>query len=370
MDKKIQHGYILLADISGFDAYITKVELNHAKGVVKELLELIVEGLTPPLTLASLEGDAVLTFADEKKIPQSNLLVGLLEATYVEFRDRLVSIQRNNSCDCRACKDAPMLDLKFFVHYGEFSIQSVEGGTLELGGLDAKLVRERLLKDQVENENRNGAYVLFTETSLERMGIRSNGMMKNTRSYPHLGEITTTRLDLRSSYEEVRSTRRATISEGAGILSFSFDFPVSSSTLWMWLNNPEKRTLWMKWRSWRAGKRPWGRNGVGAENHCAHGLGTMIETILAWKPYKSFTIQSRQDSINFSMVQTFQLEPVPDGEGTQLKIHTEIKNAGLFTFSQVLLKKGLERLWKMDYQLLLKMIVEEGVHAGQPEVVP
>ena len=30
MDAKTQHGYLVLADISGFTSYLAKVELEHA----------------------------------------------------------------------------------------------------------------------------------------------------------------------------------------------------------------------------------------------------------------------------------------------------------------------------------------------------
>lgn len=361
MKRKIQHGYILLADISGFDGYITKVELEHAKGVIKELLELIVSGLTPPMVLASLEGDAVLTFVDERKVSQGETLIELIESTYTEFRDRLESIHRNNSCDCLACRDAPTLDLKFFLHYGEYSVQSVNGGGLELGGLDAKLVRERLLKDQVISINGRGGYVLFTEMGLERMGLEPHGMTTNCSSYPYLWEIRTARLDLQSRYQELITTRRTFVSADEADFSLTYDFNVPSDVLWKWLNDPEKRSQWMKWRTWSAGIRPWGRNVVGAKNHCAHGLGTLIETILGWSPHKTFTVEQRQDSIKFAMLQTFQLEPLANGKETRLCIHTSIQKAGSFWLPRRLLTLGIERLWKSDYKRLDQMIKEDDV---------
>lgn len=361
MTKKIQRGLILLADISGYDAYITKVELDHAKGVVKELLELIVEGLTPTLTLASLEGDAVLAFADEKKIPGSKLLIGLIKATYVEFRDRVASIQRNNSCDCHACADAPSLDLKFFVHYGEYSIQSVNGGSLELGGLDVKLVRERLLKDQVNNTNGSEAFVLYTEQFLDRMGLVSDGMKRNRRSYPYLGEIKTARQNLQGTYDEMQKARLTSISEGEASFSVTHEFNAPPSIVWDWLNDPKKRSLWMKWRTWNESKRPWGKNGIGAENHCAHGFGTLIETILEWNPDENFTVQSRQDSIDFLMIQTFCLESFSGGSRTRLHVHTDLKDLGLFKLFQPLLHKVLQRLWKQDYEVLENLLTEEAL---------
>jgi hypothetical protein len=364
MDKMVQKGYILLADISGFDAYITKVELDHAKGVVKELLELIIDGLTPPMELASLEGDAVLAYASEKKLAQGELILEIIETTYADFRDHLNSIQRNNSCDCMACREALSLDLKFLLHFGEYSVQSGEGGGIELGGLDANLVRERLLKDQVRHPNGNDAYILFTAQSLDRLGMVPGGMEQNCNSYPHLGEIKTARFDLRSWYEEFIETRPISVSEEEATFVLTYDFSKPPDMLWSWLNDPVKRSHWTRWRSWSSGKRPWGRIGIGAENHCAHGLGSIKETIVDWNPYSSFTVRSQQESIHFSMLQTYKLEEASEDEGTRLHILTILQNKGPFGLTRKFLRKGLARLWLKDLQRLEQLMKEEELQLG------
>ena len=59
METKTQHGYLVLADISGFTWYVAGTELEHANEILTEVLELIVARFTPTLTLSKLEGDAV-----------------------------------------------------------------------------------------------------------------------------------------------------------------------------------------------------------------------------------------------------------------------------------------------------------------------
>ena len=59
METKTQHGYLVLADISGFTSYVAGTELEHANEILTELLELIIAHFTPTLTLSKLEGDAV-----------------------------------------------------------------------------------------------------------------------------------------------------------------------------------------------------------------------------------------------------------------------------------------------------------------------
>ena len=59
MNQKTQHGYLVLADISGYTSYLAGVELTHARDILTELLKLIVEHFKPFLSIVKLEGDAV-----------------------------------------------------------------------------------------------------------------------------------------------------------------------------------------------------------------------------------------------------------------------------------------------------------------------
>ena len=60
MNQQTQHGYLVLADISGYTSYLAGVELTHARDILTELLQLIVEHFKPLLFIVKLEGDAVL----------------------------------------------------------------------------------------------------------------------------------------------------------------------------------------------------------------------------------------------------------------------------------------------------------------------
>lgn len=53
METKTQHGYLVLADISGYTSFMAAVELEHAQDVLSKLLELPVHQLTPTCTLSS-----------------------------------------------------------------------------------------------------------------------------------------------------------------------------------------------------------------------------------------------------------------------------------------------------------------------------
>jgi len=63
-DRAAREGYLLLADISGYTAFLTGTELEHAHPIVHELTGLICERLTPPMRFVELEGDAVFCYAE------------------------------------------------------------------------------------------------------------------------------------------------------------------------------------------------------------------------------------------------------------------------------------------------------------------
>lgn len=54
-----RHGYLVLADISGYTGYLAQVELEHAHKILTDFLETIVGQFKQALTISKLEGDAV-----------------------------------------------------------------------------------------------------------------------------------------------------------------------------------------------------------------------------------------------------------------------------------------------------------------------
>src|SRR2546425_13187994 len=53
-----ESGFLALADISGFTAFVTATELEHGAEVTGALLAGGMEGLSPPMEIQELEGDA------------------------------------------------------------------------------------------------------------------------------------------------------------------------------------------------------------------------------------------------------------------------------------------------------------------------
>jgi len=59
MNNRTDHGFLVLADVSGFTAFVTTTELEHGSEIIAALLDEVIEHLSPPLEIQEIEGDAV-----------------------------------------------------------------------------------------------------------------------------------------------------------------------------------------------------------------------------------------------------------------------------------------------------------------------
>jgi class 3 adenylate cyclase len=329
MDSKTQHGYLVLADISGYTSYLAKVELEHAHEILTDLLKTIVAQFKPLLTIAKLEGDAVFAYVEEMRVTRGETLLELVENTYTAFRNRRDLSQRNTTCTCNACRNIPVLDLKFFIHHGDFIVQNVSG-IRELVGSDVNLAH-RLMKNHITEATGWKAYALFTDEGLEHMHLRPEGLHEQVETYEHLGAVQTLSLDLHPRYQQMITARRVMITPENADFTFRFDFDAPPHIIWEWLGDIQRRN--------QAGgghmifttlSRPGGRSGSGAASHCAHGEGlknALIETILDWRPFEYFTTETVEGKgINRT---TFYLEPAPNGTGTRLTTNMELISMSL-----------------------------------------
>jgi len=288
MVDQTKHGYLILADISGYTSFLARVELEHAQEILTDLLEVIVDRFKSLLTISKLEGDAVFAYVDETNMARAETLLELIESTYVAFRQRRNSSKRATICTCKACQSMPSLELKFFVHHGNFMVQHI-AGIQELVGSDVNLVH-RLMKNHIFENTGWKAYALFTKIAMECMGLELEDVHKQIESYEHLGNIDTITLNLITRYDAIIATQRFYISEEDADFSASHEFDIPPAELWQMLTSPEiLNALANNAVTWSALIRPRGRNGVGAVNHCAHGKGVLQTTIVDWRPFSYFT---------------------------------------------------------------------------------
>lgn len=321
MQPTVQTGYFVLADISGYTSFMAETELEHSQRIMGDVLNLVVAQLTPLLTLAEVEGDAVFAYAPETKITRGETLLELIEATYVAFHEQLRAMQRQTTCVCRACQAIPSLDLKFVAHLGQYALQSVAGKKKPVGS-EVNLVH-RLLKNKTGEATGWHAYALFTEPTLTHMEVQPAGMYAEMESYEYLGDIKTLTLNLQDRYAELAEKRRVVLTEDEAHVTFTHDFTAPPPVVWEWLHDPDKRSCRLSGTNWAMGVRPKGRTGPNAKNHCAHGSMSMVERILDWHPFDYFTVEQTA----FRGLSTFRATTrlIPRDGGTRLHSCYQLK---------------------------------------------
>ena len=183
MESTTERGFLVLADISGFTAFVTTTELEHGPPIIAELLESVIERLSPPLEVQEVEGDAVFAFAvDDTVVPAASLL-DVVDDAFAAFSARRSRLAADDSCTCRACRSVDTLDLKVIAHHGAFLRQTV-AGRRQLGGTDV-ILAHRLLKNGLA---RTG-YLLLTDAAREYMDLDATGLIAQSERYEHLGEV-------------------------------------------------------------------------------------------------------------------------------------------------------------------------------------
>ena len=308
-----QHGHLLLADISGYTSYVATTELTHSQEILTELLECIIECVKSLMTISKIEGDAVFAYAPEADIPRGEILLELIESTYVAFRLRRDASHRRTTCTCNACRNIPNLDLKFITHHGEYFVQNISG-TRELLGSDVNLLH-RLTKNRLAEKTGWRAYAMFTEQGLSHFTASFEGLVEQIETYEHLGEVHTFSMDLHGRYDELMDARRIFISRGEAHFIFEFDYDAPPAVVWDWFNDPIKRGKWMTSEILPI-LRIRGRSGaVGARNHCVHGdKQVVVEDILDIKPFEYVTVRHTPQRAKSALEITFRFDPVSENK--------------------------------------------------------
>lgn len=309
MTEQSKRGYLVLADISGYTSFLAKVELEHAHEILTDLLEVIVDKFQSLLMISKLEGDAVFAYVDENKIVRGEVLLELVENTYVAFRQRRDTSNRATSCSCRACQSMPSLELKFFVHCGSFMVQHV-AGIKELVGSDVNLVH-RLMKNQITEHTGWKAYSLYTKYAMECLNINIDDAYEHTETYEHLGDIQTRTIDLTTRYDALAAERRHYVSDQDADAIVSHKFNVSDVELWQIVTSVDILTAASQYSvKWVIANLSRGRTDIGASNHCMHGKGTMRMTIVDWHPFIYFTGYCVEGNERF--YQMYEIQKSPD----------------------------------------------------------
>lgn len=283
-----ESGCLLVADITGYTAYLQATELEHAEDVLADLLETLVGTLAPVFRLSKLEGDAAFSYAPEGRVSPS-LILDTVEAGYFSFRRRLRDIDHATNCDCNACVLIPSLDLKYVVHSGEYIARRIAGSE-ELTGRDVVLAH-RLMKTKAGSELGTTGFAVYTATTLDafEMNPQVLGFSEYTEELEDMGavQVFVENLETRWTFENERN--RVLVTEDEAVWSKTWKLPVSIQVAWDYMASPDKRVLWNRDVTSFEPQTP-GRQSVGSVNHCMHGPDLIIEHVADWRPFHYFTM--------------------------------------------------------------------------------
>jgi Protein of unknown function (DUF2652) len=186
MKIRTERGFLILADISGFTAFLTATELEHGPPIIAALLEEVIREFSPPLEIQEVEGDAVFALGPDRVLVSPVVVLDVVESAFAAFRRRQREMQAAETCSCRVCQSISTLSLKIITHHGAFLRQTV-GGRSQAAGTDV-ILAHRLLKNR---SGRAGAYLLLTESALRYLGLdpAGTGLGAHTERFEHLGDV-------------------------------------------------------------------------------------------------------------------------------------------------------------------------------------
>jgi uncharacterized protein YndB with AHSA1/START domain len=369
-----EHGYIVIADISGYTAFLSSSELEHAEDSLRSLINLLIDQTKPPLVISRLQGDAVISYAPRASFLQGQTLVEIIENTYVAFRQARERMQLNTSCTCAACQNIPNLDLKFLVHYGSYILQQTPMYQ-ELVGNDVNLTH-RLLKNRITERTGVKAYAAYTEPAVEALGIQEFciDMSQHTESYEHLGEVLLYIQDLQRVWERERERRRVLVEPAKAWFTVETEIPAPPPLVWDYFTKPEYRTILMEADGMPVENRIQGRTAPGTVYVCSHGDARIRHAVLDWKPFEYYTFETEMPMGTKSLITT-QLISVAGGQSTKvLGICSKPEGNILARAALVVMRSKVIQSIEAGTEALRKIILEE-LESGvalrpQPVAVP
>ncbi len=155
-----QPAFLFIPDISGFTEFVNNTEIHHARHIVEELLEIIIDANEIGLEVSEIEGDAIL-FYRNGQAPTAAALLAQVQNMYVKFKAHLRKYESHRICQCGACSSANRLALKFVAHFGEITTKTVKDHS-KLFGKEV-IVVHRLLKNSIEQPE----YILITDSLIQ-----------------------------------------------------------------------------------------------------------------------------------------------------------------------------------------------------------
>src|SRR5438128_940609 len=347
MAEIVRRGCLLLADISGYSAYVGGVELEHVHDILADLLSMLARELCPPLELAKLEGDAVFCTAPDSESIDGRALLGTLESTYLAFARRRRTVALSSSCRCDACRRTPELDLKFCVHHGSF-VEHEVAGRRELMGPDVVLVH-RLLKNTVAEIHGLRGYALLSAACMDALGI--SGLEAHAERVEDVGEVQCGLIDMRSRWEEHESSARSVVSREDARFVLEADVSASQQEVWDAMTDPAHAMRGRVGADEIDERNPPAGRGVGTVTHCVHGRTTIDQEMLDWLPPHHYTFRERNPAVGCAW--TVSLAPVKRGSGTHIEWRIELRGGRLQAAAMRVMAPRMRRVLRQNFDALL-----------------
>jgi uncharacterized protein YndB with AHSA1/START domain len=317
LPSQARQGYFLLADVSGYTAFLTQSELDHAQDVLHSLFQTLLGEIRPPLAVAEVEGDAVFAFAPDRGFVQGQTLLSTVENLYAAFAEMRERMVRNTTCTCTACRLIPTLDLKFVVHHGPYAVQQLAARARPKPQGPEVIRAHRLLKNEVRDKTGVTAYAFLTDACVQASGLEAlaAGMTAHTEQHEHLGAVRGVVYDLAPVWARERERRRIVVGEDALWMTAAAVVAAPPSLAWEYLYEPERRRQWIHADHMTVTGGPEGRTGLGSTYHCAHGKEVIASEIVDWRPFAYETSRNAWPMGATALVTT---HLAPEGEGTRV----------------------------------------------------
>jgi hypothetical protein len=368
-----QQGFLLIADITGYTMFLTSSELEHAQGVLDALFKSIFAEIKAPIMLSNLQGDAALAYLPDANLPQRQFPLDAIERIYCSFATTLGAMRLNTTCTCNACRNMGGLDLKFFLHHGEYATQTLAGRS-ELQGPEVIRIH-RLMKNSVTKSTGIKAYALVTQQAADAIGLPDffAGAIRHVEHSDEFGDTVCHVYDLAPVFAQWRAARRVFVERGEPLAfeSMELDLPVPPAVAWAYVTDIEKKIRWQQGLdAMTMTGLANGRIAPGAIQHCAHGTGKTVHEIVDWRPfdYVTWHIGTPMGTV---ARQTAEFTPLDNG-GTHLSLRSarvESANALAQGFVRLMMPlvagRKLAETQRASKAALQRLVAEEGGAEGE-----
>ncbi len=249
-----------MADISGYTAFVSGTEHEHSREILAELIENIAKSFGGKLSIDQVEGDALCCTTERTGVEVADWL----RETFGTFHRRLRDMRAATTCPCNACQMIGNLGLKFIVHRGTYSKQTV-AGVVQLHGTDVNLVH-RMLKNTVPLRE----YVLASRAALDSWPENAKTAFVDAPQRYDLGDVPAAYLDLAPVKADALREDRTVVTDAEAKFRMSRRYAAAPEQVWRLMTDPASRQRIMKVPKLEFQE---GARGslVGAEYHCEHG---------------------------------------------------------------------------------------------------